>query len=86
VKITYRLEGDEAMVVVTDTGSGIPEELLPRLCNEPIKKSKGTRGLGMGLLKAQTIAETYGGEIRIEATGPIGTSIVVLLPIETQGR
>jgi len=54
------------------------------LFHEQIKKPKGTKGLGMGLLMAQTIAQTYGGEIRVETTDPTGTSMVVSLPIEAQ--
>jgi GAF domain-containing protein/CheY-like chemotaxis protein len=70
-------------IVFADTGPGIPENILPRLFHEQIKMSKGTKGLGMGLLMAQTIAQTYDGEIRVEPIDPASTSIVVSLPIET---
>ena len=35
----------------------------------------------MGLLIAQTIVQTYGGEIRVEDTGPEGTTMVIWLPV-----
>ncbi|MFN8457502.1 MAG: GAF domain-containing protein [Anaerolineae bacterium] len=84
LRISTRTVGLNIEIVFTDTGLGIPQDLLPKLCHEPVKKPKGTKGLGMGLLKAQTIAEIFGGKIHVEATGPTGTSIVVSLPIETE--
>jgi GAF domain-containing protein/CheY-like chemotaxis protein len=81
--VSTRAAGSHAEVVFTDTGQGILEDILPKLFHEQIKKPKGTKGLGMGLLMAQTIAQTYGGDIRVETTDPTGTSMVVSLPIET---
>jgi len=41
----------------------------------------------MGLLMAHTIVQTYGGDIRVEATGPAGTTMVIWLPITAlEGR
>jgi signal transduction histidine kinase len=61
----------------TDTGTGIPEEILPRLFRERIQESDG---MGIGLLIAQVILQTYGGRISIGETGPNGTTINVWLP------
>jgi C4-dicarboxylate-specific signal transduction histidine kinase len=46
---------------------------IAQILSEPVKKAKGTKGLGMGLLFAQTIVQTYGGDIRVISTGPGGT-------------
>jgi signal transduction histidine kinase len=81
--ISTRATGDNVEIVFADTGRGIPEDVSPKLFHEQIKKPKGAKGLGMGLLMAQTIAQTYGGEIRVEPASPTGTSMVVSLPIET---
>jgi GAF domain-containing protein len=82
--ISTQVVGSTVEIIFTDNGRGIPEEVLPKLLHEQIKKIKGTKGLGMGLLMAQTIAQTYGGEIRVGATSSKGTSLIVSLPIEFQ--
>jgi signal transduction histidine kinase len=37
----------------------------------------------MGLLMAQAIVQTYGGDIEVGATGPTGTTMCIMLPLET---
>jgi PAS domain S-box-containing protein len=72
-----------AEIFVTDNGRGIPEERLAQLFREPIKKSRGAKGMGIGLLFAQTIVQTYGGDIRCESSGPAGATMVISLPLES---
>jgi signal transduction histidine kinase len=52
---------------------------------EYIKKPEDAEGMGMGLLIAQTIAQAYGGGIRINDTGSTGTTMVLWLPLEVGG-
>ncbi len=53
--ISTRLVNSGVEIVFTDTGKGIPDDVLPRLFKEQIKESKR---LGMGLLMALTILQT----------------------------
>jgi GAF domain-containing protein len=71
-----------AEILVSDTGPGIPEEIQAKIGLELIEKPQDAEGMGMGLLMAQTIVQTYGGEIRVAATGPTGTTMVIWLPVE----
>jgi signal transduction histidine kinase len=48
---------------------------------ERIEKPEDAEGLGLGLLMAQTIAQTYGGDIRVVSTGPTGTTMAIWLPL-----
>jgi len=82
VTISTRRVGNRAEILIADNGKGIPEEILPKLLQEPIGKSKEVKGLGMGLLFAHTIVQTYGGEIRVGSTGPTGTTMIILMPLE----
>jgi GAF domain-containing protein len=70
-------------IYVNDTGKGIPEDILPILLQTPIDKPKGVEGMGMGLLMAQAIVETYSGNIKVASTSPAGTTMLVSLPLET---
>ncbi len=81
VTIGTRLARGEAEIWISDTGPGIPEDIQAKIGLEAIEKAEGAKGLGMGLLIAQTIVQTYGGEIRVEDTGPEGTTMVIWLPV-----
>jgi signal transduction histidine kinase len=82
ITIATQQRDDQAEILVSDTGRGIPNGVLPRLFLEPIKKPKGVKGLGIGLLMAQAIVQTYGGEIGVDSTSPTGTTMFIRLPLE----
>jgi C4-dicarboxylate-specific signal transduction histidine kinase len=73
---------NQIIIRIRDTGKGIPEEGRSHLFHNPVEKRKGSKGLGMGLLMAQAIIQTYGGEIDIESTGRTGTTMFICLPSE----
>jgi two-component system, NtrC family, sensor histidine kinase HydH len=73
--------GSENVAVrVMDTGAGIPETDLPRIF-EPFYTTR-TTGTGLGLAICRQIVEAHGGTIRVERTGPTGTTVLVTLPME----
>ncbi len=82
ITIGTRAANGGAEIFVIDNGPGIPEEIRDKIGLERIEKPQDARGLGMGLLMAQTIVQTYGGEIRVASTGPAGTEMVIWLPLE----
>jgi GAF domain-containing protein len=81
VTIGTRLNREGADVFIRDTGSGIPENIRSKIGLDRIEKPEDAVGLGMGLLMAHTIVQAYGGEIRVDATGPTGTTMVIWLPL-----
>ncbi len=70
-------------LTISDTGPGIPPEIQAQLFQKPVEKPKGVKGLGMGLLIAQMIAQTYGGDIYIGSTSSDGTTMVMELAVES---
>jgi signal transduction histidine kinase len=78
---TQRADG-RVRLTIADTGPGVPPRIKAQLFHSPIEKSPGEKGLGMGLLMAQMIAQTYRGDICVGHTGPEGTAMVLELPIE----
>jgi GAF domain-containing protein len=72
-------KGKEVTIRFTDTGCGVPEDVVHNLLQEPVRSSTG---LGMGLLMADTIAQTYGGKIELIHPGPHCTTFTVRFPIE----
>jgi signal transduction histidine kinase len=71
------------VIVVADTGTGIPPELLDRVF-EPFLTTKGGQGSGLGLSICQGLVRSHGGDIRVESRVGAGTRVHVSLP--TTGR
>lgn len=75
--------GRYVMITVTDTGLGIPENILERVI-EPFFTTKGpTHGSGMGLSMVDGFVRQSGGLMRIESEPDEGTTIRFLLPADT---
>lgn len=62
---------------VSDTGSGIPAEQIPRIF-EPHFSTRSS-GTGLGLAIVRRIVDSWGGEIRVDSTVGEGTRIEILL-------
>jgi len=65
-------------VRVTDTGSGISPDLIPRLFERGIS---GRGGTGYGLFLCKIIIEAHGGKINIESEPGKGTDITFTIPV-----
>ena len=83
-KITIKTEEDSSggfvQLQVTDTGKGIPRELLERVF-EPFFSTKGMgRGTGLGLSVSLGIIRKHEGTIDINSEEGVGTTVTVLLP------
>lgn len=65
-------------VDVSDSGPGVPENLVPRLC-DPYVTTKPS-GLGMGLMISRTIVESHGGSLRYVAQRGAGATFRFTLP------
>jgi PAS domain S-box-containing protein len=77
---TYALD-DEAIVEVSDTGVGIPNENLKKIF-EPFFTTKETgKGTGLGLSVSYGIVARHGGQIEIESEVGVGTTFRVRLPL-----
>jgi PAS domain S-box-containing protein len=87
-RITLRAgrEGSEAVVRVSDTGAGIPADVLPRVfdlfaqAERTLDRAQG--GLGIGLTLVKSLVEQHGGRVEAFSEGPgHGSEFVVRLPL-----
>jgi signal transduction histidine kinase len=67
-------------LAVSDTGPGIPREVLPRVF-EPFYSGK-PNGSGLGLTIAERIVAAHGGRIEIDSAPGGGTRVRMLFPVE----
>ena len=79
--ISTAYSGNEVIVEVTDTGSGMSSDQLEHLF-EPFRSSKKT-GLGVGLYQCKRIVEERQGRIRVESRLGKGTKIIATFPVDT---
>jgi len=85
IKLTARLVEDEGIsVTVSDTGIGIPENLLDKIfLGTPLVSRKGLRserGTGLGLSFCKKIVDMHGGNIEVESKEEKGTKVIIFLP------
>nr|WP_315850001.1 ATP-binding protein [Rhodopirellula sallentina] len=73
-------------LTVRDSGSGIPEDVLPRIFDPyfstkagPDESGKG--GTGLGLAACKDIIDEHGGRVRVESSVGRGTAFVISFPI-----
>lgn len=80
--ITVRSSSDAGWVRidVTDTGSGIPPEVLPHIFESFYTTKPRGVGTGLGLSIALDIVRAHGGDLRVETALGEGTTFSVFLP------
>lgn len=80
VRVEGRLEGEEVVLTVSDTGCGIPPEELPRIWDRFFTTKPADQGTGLGLAVCRDVVRSHGGGIRAESTVDVGTRFEIRLP------
>jgi PAS domain S-box-containing protein len=67
-------------IALTDTGIGIPKEVLDRIWT-PLFTTKA-KGMGFGLAICKRFIEAHGGKILVSSTPDKGTTFTITIPLE----
>jgi len=83
ISVGMRVEGEEVIVVVRDTGVGIPDEVLPRIFERFYKadRARSRGGTGLGLAIAKHIVQSHGGRIWAESKEGRGSALYFSLAV-----
>ena len=87
-RVSIAVIGDfhEVEIFVSDTGRGMTHEdqknLFERFYRAESVRNSTIHGTGLGLSISREIARAHGGDVRVSASSPSGTTMVVTLPRE----
>jgi signal transduction histidine kinase len=84
VAVAVRPDGEDAEIVVRDTGRGMPPETLRRI-GTPFFTTRDD-GTGLGVVLARSVIAQHGGTLRYESEPGAGTKVRVTLPRLATGR
>jgi len=78
IVVEARREGEHDVVILTDTGPGVPDALQDRIF-DPLFTTRA-KGTGLGLAICRQICERHGGAIRLLPTSGTGAGFEIRLP------
>lgn len=77
-------EGEEFYTEVSDTGTGIEEDILDDIFNSFFTTKSSTQGNGLGLYIVYNEVQKMNGEIKVSSRSGQGTTFKVTLPIQVR--
>ncbi len=84
VKFEIQVDGNQLILLVADSGCGIPALDLPYIFDKFYRASNATPdvpGTGLGLAIVKSIVENHQGRIWVDSAQDKGTTVTVVLPI-----
>ncbi len=83
INITLRADGENAALVVQDTGEGMDAATQERIFEPFFTTKPASLGTGLGLVMVRQILEQLGGRIDVDSTAGAGTTMIASLPLTT---
>jgi PAS domain S-box-containing protein len=89
ISVVVAQEGDEVVLRVSDTGIGIPEDMLSRIFDLFVQGDQSlahtSGGLGIGLTLVHRLVKLHHGRVEAQSDGPgRGSQFTVALPLSRQ--
>ncbi|WPB81378.1 PAS domain S-box protein [Archangium violaceum] len=81
LRVSTAVEGEWVRIDISDTGHGIPPEVLSRIFEPFFTTKPAGSGTGLGLSISQSIIQKMGGEMRVRSEAGRGTTFTLLLPV-----
>jgi PAS domain S-box-containing protein len=81
-----QLEGDFVGITFTDTGTGVPPNLLSKIFDPFFTTKEVGKGTGLGLSQVYGFAHQAGGTVRAESKVGQGTTITIYLPSSAEKK
>lgn len=85
VSVSTSIDGEWISIAISDTGTGIAEEHVPRIFDPFFTTKPVGEGTGLGLSISYGIIERHGGEITVSSKVGSGTTFTVRIPVCAAG-
>ncbi len=77
---TARKQGDEIILQIEDTGTGIPGDKLDKVFDLFYSTKKAGEGTGLGMWMTYELVKKYKGNIELQSTEGAGTTVFITIP------
>lgn len=85
IRLGAKAENGSVRIEVSDTGTGIPADDLPRVFDRFFRvdnsRTQASGGTGLGLAIVQSIMTLHGGKVEIESQLGLGTRVTLEMPL-----
>ena len=81
ITIKTRVVGDSVEIAISDTGSGIPPDALPKIFDPFFTTKPVGKGTGLGLSVSYGIIQSHGGDIEVASRPGEGSTFTIRLPV-----
>jgi len=81
IKITTTFHDNSVKLIIEDNGSGIPEDIIPRIWTPFFTTKQKGKGTGIGLSLSHRIIKEHNADVSIKSTGE-GTIFTIIFPVE----
>ncbi len=81
ITVASRVVGKEAEISISDTGTGIPQEIINRIFDPFFTTKDVGKGTGLGLAISHGIIQDHGGHIDVQSEVGQGTTFRIYLPL-----
>ena len=87
VQVCITQEPEKLLILVSDTGRGIPEEYQQSIFQPFFRvdksRSRAMGGAGLGLALVDSIAREHGGSVKVLESNEKGSIIALMLPVSS---
>ena len=81
LRVATRADGDHVHIMISDTGTGIPESIREKIFNPFFTTKPVGTGTGQGLAISHTVVvEKHGGQLTCDSVEGVGTTFTITLP------
>ncbi|MBQ7799763.1 MAG: hypothetical protein IJ370_04660 [Oscillospiraceae bacterium] len=86
IKISLSRVGDNALLSISDSGAGIPKDILKKVGSPYFSYSHGEKfdpGFGIGLYITKQYVASHSGIFSIQSEEGVGTTVTISIPLDT---